>query len=146
MENKHVKSSELRIGNKVLFIDLECTVIECRKHPTEDMARVEYFREDTQALHRPLIEESRLFSIPLSIDRILSFGFELSSDEGDCKFYEKGKYGIRWVDGDEFYFYLIMSVHRDEYWILKEIYDVHQLQNIWLDLTDEELTIKSEKN
>ena len=144
MENKHVKSSELRIGNKVLFIDLECTVIECRKHPTEDMARVEYFREDTQALHRPLIEESRLFPIPLSIDRILSFGFELSSDEGDCKFYEKGKYGIRWVDGDEFYFYLIMSVHRDEYWILKEIYDVHQLQNIWLDLTDEELTMKSE--
>lgn len=137
MENNHLKASQLRIGNRVFFCDILSVVVECRKHPKENLVRVEYFREDIQALHRPCVEESLIFPIPLTIDEILAFGFELSSDEGDCKFYEKGKYGVRWIDGDEFYFYLKMA--NDGYWVLKEIYDVHELQNIWFELNNQSL-------
>jgi hypothetical protein len=122
-----MKSNELRIGNLYnQFGNIESVNWAILK-----------------TLEEAPIEQIWCKPIPLTEEWLLKFGFELNSDEGDCKFYEKGKYGIRWVDGDEFYFYLIMN-YRDEYWILKEIYDVHKLQNIWLDLTDEELTMKSE--
>lgn len=137
MESNHLKAIRLRIGNRVLFGDISAIVVECREHPKQNLVRIEYLREDIQAIHRPCVEESLIFPMPLTIDKILAFGFELNSDEGDCKFYEQGKYGIRWVDGDEFYFYLKINNH--EYWILKEIHDVHELQNIWVELTKEEL-------
>ena len=139
MENKSIKSNQLRIGNDVLFGDIESKVIGIKKHPIEDIICIEYIREDTLAFHRPQIAESRLFPIPLSIDRILSFGFELSSDKGDCNFYEKGKHGIEWFDGDEFYFYFRMN-YKSEFWFIKELFSIHELQNISFQLTNEELT------
>ena len=133
---------QLRIGN---LVEIEnhtkvCEVIEIK----EKSLRVSYIRSDNGMVHNPIIEIDRIKPISITEEWLLKFGFELNSDEGDCKFYEKGKYGIRWVDGDEFYFYLIMN-DRDEYWILKEIYDVHQLQNLYFSLTGEELTFTKDK-
>lgn len=137
-----IKSSELRIGNWI--IDYEA---EPNKTIYWQVETIEYlnttlgikFRNGSSWTCEEFIEP-----IKLTEEWLLKFGFELNSDEGDCKFYEKGKHGIRWVDGDEFYFYLIMN-YRDEYWILKEIYDVHQLQNLYFSLTGEELTFTKDK-
>lgn len=133
-----MKSIKLRINNKVLFGDTESTVIGLKKHPEEDRVTIEYLRTDIESLHRPTVEESRIDGIPLSINKLVELGFILDEDNGDVKYFEKGKHGILWHDGDSFYFYIVI-VDASEVIVLKEIFYVHELQNIWFQLSDEEL-------
>ena len=133
-----MKSMKLRINNKVLFGDTESTVIGVKKHPEEDRVTIEYLRTDIESLHRPTVEESRIDGIPLSINKLVELGFILDEDNGDVKYFEKGKHGILWHDGDSFYFYIVVF-DSSEVIVLKEVFYVHELQNIWFELSDEEL-------
>lgn len=78
--------------------------------------------------------------IPLTQERLVNFGFELKVDEGDMKYYELGKFGVKWVESDEFYFYLVL---KQDYIILNELLHVHDLQNVWHSLTCSDLILKN---
>ncbi len=131
---------KLRINNNVLFGDTESTVIGVKKHPEEDRVTIEYLRTDIESLHRPTVEESRIDGIPLSINKLVELGFILRLDvsENDMKYFERRyKYGVKWIDGDDFYVYV--NINFNGYYALKQIFYVHELQNICFELTDEEL-------
>jgi hypothetical protein len=72
--------------------------------------------------------------IPLTEQWLKDFGFEGSVNENSkCRTYSIGKFKI-WIQNGSFCF------HHYSYF---EIKHVHQLQNLYFALTDEELTLKS---
>ena len=134
-----MKTSDFRIGNIVSVDNLtECKVIEIK----EKHLRVEYIREDTQTIHRPLIEIERIFPLQLSLEKMLAFQFEECGY--DLLFWKHGKLphvefaGINWVDRDtpEYQFLNIRVDHE-----IYKIDFVHQLQNLFHSLTHEDLEI-----
>jgi hypothetical protein len=134
-----MKSSDFRIGNIVSVDNLtECKVIEIK----EKHLRVEYIREDTQTIHRPLIEIERIFPLQLSLEKMLEFQFEECGY--DLLFWKHNKLphmqfaGINWADRDiPDYQFLNIRVDHEIY----KIYFVHQLQNLFHSLTHEDLEI-----
>ena len=134
-----MKTSDFRIGNIVSIDNLkECKVIEIK----EKHLRVEYIREDTQTIHRPLIEIERIFPLQLSLEKMLAFQFEECGY--DLLFWKHGKLphvefaGINWVDRDtpEYQFLNIRIDHE-----IYKIDFVHQFQNFFHSLTHEDLEL-----
>ena len=81
--------------------------------------------------------------IPITEEWLLKLGFLLEYDEGDIKYYVKStnhNFGIKGYDNSEWYIYHEYPFS-DDYTILKELAWVHELQNVWFSLTDEELTL-----
>lgn len=115
------KKNELRIGN---IIDVDGI-----------RNKVEYI--NTHSVGLDILPDvpfgsCRLQPLNLSIETILLCGFVEQDDEGDAKYFEKEgvRFGIKWIDGDEFYLYH----NSDAYIILTEIKSFHHLQNLILDL------------
>jgi hypothetical protein len=135
-----MRTSDFRIGNIVSFDNLnECKVIEIK----EKHLRVEYIREDTQTIHRPLIEIERIFPLQLSQEKMVLFQFEECGY--DFLFWKHDKIpnvqfaGINWADRDiPEYQFLNLRVDREIF----KIDFVHQLQNLFHSLTHEDLEIK----
>lgn len=72
---------------------------------------------------------------------LFRFGFLIDYDEGDIKYYvisTNHNFGIKVYDNSEYYIYH-EYVNTEEYTILKEIFFIHELQNVWFSLTNEEL-------
>ena len=76
--------------------------------------------------------------IPLTEEWLVNFEFELKADQGDMKYYELGRFGVKCVEGDEYYFYLVLE---QDYIILNELLHVHDIQNVWHSLTCSDLTL-----
>ncbi len=77
--------------------------------------------------------------IPLTEEWLVRFGFELLENEGDIKYFQLGKYGVKMEEEQDFYFYK----GEDVISTLAEIYFVHQLQNLYFALTGEELPVSA---
>ena len=127
-----MKANELRIGNYYLDIDNQLSEMSgyelWQMSSNENLGIMEY---------QP---------IPLTEEWLLKFGFDINEDLGDMVYYEipskKSGYGVCF-DHEELSFY-----HYTTLGITHLIYDsehlqyVHQLQNLYYALTNEELTIK----
>jgi len=78
--------------------------------------------------------------IPLTDEWLYKLGLELEDDNGDDKYFQfKGhEYGVHSIDDNDFYFYK----GQDFVSTLKQIYWVHELQNLIFALTNKELTFQ----
>lgn len=93
--------------------------------------------------------QNNIKPIPLSEERLLNMGFNKCEPEyhwGVLKltdFYET----IYWIGGCYFlvkegdYYSFYHSTDEDTYWFLRNVKYIHQVQNLYFDLTDNELTI-----
>jgi len=125
-----MKTSELRIGN---FVQIDgnslCKIITIR----ERYVRIEYLREDTNSLHRPLIEIERIKPILLSENWLINFGFV--ENKSDIRYRHLNSLKIKFNYKNE-----IIYNYSESRIKLKS---VHQLQNLYFALTSLELTIKN---
>lgn len=69
-----VKASELRIGNLMLFGNIEAKILEIRQGQDLNLLRLNYFRDDIECFHRPLVETNQISGIPLAEEWHNKFG------------------------------------------------------------------------
>jgi hypothetical protein len=82
--------------------------------------------------------EHEIKFIPLTEELIMELGFELTENEGDVKYFQRGKYGVKSEEAMDFYFYK----GEDVISTLLEINFVHELQNLYFALENKELNKK----
>lgn len=127
-----MKATELRINNLVYN---DFTRKQMEVYP---MMIVQLSKMDN-------LDNSNIKPIPLTEDWLLKFGFEYKVEELGVKFYEL-QIGISFIsisieghfniNSGESYWYMDRDFKTPKY--------VHQLQNLYFALTNEELTFKSE--
>lgn len=120
-----MKTSELRIGNWVIVHhnDVEIDFITNKEIV------------GAKGLH--LTELKKVKPIKLTEKWLLKFGFLLDEEDDG---YQKGKYKVS-VSDEGCLFFIYIGYHPEE---ICEFKYVHQLQNLYFALTNEELTFKSE--
>lgn len=124
-----MKIAELRIGN---FVQINgssfCKIITIR----ERYVRLEYLRDDTNSLHRPLIEIERIKPILLSDNWLIKFGF--LKNKSDIRYRHLNSLKIKFNHKNE----VIYNYSESRI----KLSSVHQLQNLYFALTGLELKIK----
>lgn len=126
MEN-NIKINELRIGN---YICVNNNGHPCRVTELTTMScTVESIKENNK---EPYVKTMN--SIPLTEEFLLKFGFEKKEGSYNRFYYSIDGMDIR-IDGDEFETEIGECLY-------KTIDYVHQLQNLYFALTNEELTMK----
>jgi hypothetical protein len=79
--------------------------------------------------------------IPLTAEWLVSLGFEVYDRGGPGRFYKDG-YIIDPNDSSSIYPYNLLTIHEDGVLSLKSLRYIHELQNLFFALADEELTLK----
>lgn len=125
-----IELKTLRLGNLVL--DPYGEVTEVTFAVLEYLHRYEVAKKENIDVGKCNYSE-----LPLTRELIEELGYIIDEDNGDEAFYTKDGFGIKWIDWDEFYFFYEDA--KDEYFILREIYVAHELQNLHFDLTGKEL-------
>lgn len=133
-----MKANELRVGNYVDYIGEVVTIIGVTaEHPFINRITIDY------------LEYEEILPIPLTEEILLKCGFEECTDyyfDGKSMFF----YDIhKSLENSEFYIYfnennkICLSIMEEEDIISKSlnIQHLHQLQNLYFALTNEELTI-----
>lgn len=123
-----MKSTEIRIGN--LFIE---------KY-SNDIMKVIELTETNIIFDGVQLGKWQAQSIPLTEDWLLKLGFEHDRNEYWMIEHEYIHFLI-FVNSINKMIYHFTDVERRQYHTTKEIKHVHQLQNLYFALTDEELTI-----
>ena len=127
-----MKATELRIGNLVIYVGI------CNSR----FNKIGEF--EIQPYHFGYLFELEdaldlLEPIPLTEEWLLKFGFEkLCSTE---KGFKQNVYSMR---NPSLQIYELSKGYGVSFWIGNELKYVHQLQNLYFALTNEELTFKSE--
>ena len=117
-----MEAKELRIGNYGKEITHSTNrVVRVKKDHFEDMVR----------------GEIDLFPIPLTEEWLVKFGFEL---EDEKIYYHLDSYEDIYITKTSYSFSIYNATHFTN--IKQGIKHVHQLQNLYFALTNEELTIK----
>ena len=124
-----IKSSELRIGNLVEIDNHTkvCEVIEIK----EKSLRVSYIRSDNGMVHNPIIEIDRIKPISIIEEWLLKFNGILDQEDDSYVFKH---FAVSVNEKSE----AIMFFQDEE---IAEFNYVHQLQNLYFALTNEELKI-----
>jgi hypothetical protein len=133
-----INGSVLRIGNAIV-VDGVVNRVESLKNK---------FLNRLEGSKSPLLvgldifpdvwsDSNRVQPYNVSVKLLLELGFKEVDDEGDCKYFEKGRYGIK-SNGNEFYLYH----NSDPYITLTEIKYIHHLQNLFFDLDGIDLSFK----
>ena len=125
-----MKATELRIGNFVLTDrnNYSKTIVEIRLFT----ASVKYIRQDTKCEHQSMVDYERLLPIILTEEWLLAFGSKKINEY----WFSFHSYGII----KHSTFIELYSCVKGDY-ICNSVKYVHQLQNLYLCLTNEELTI-----
>jgi hypothetical protein len=93
--------------------------------------------------HSVLIPYNEVEPIPLTEEWLLCFGAEYSHKVLDIKMYQLGLYFI--AIRKEGFRFIKKSTNTGAYEPLKDLYFAHELQNIYHDLTNEELKLKQDE-
>jgi hypothetical protein len=131
-----MKANELRIGNYVKYDFLAMAIFE-PEYQIENGADIQVHQNHTS-----------FYPIPLTEEWLLKFGFKFNENKGQYetgnhfKVYSNGidiairngDFRLWWENDDDTYY--------NTYWTA--IKHVHQLQNLFFALTEEELTIKEQ--
>lgn len=125
-----MKTSELRIGN--LFLDSKTNLIVEINMINSLHIQTGVTRHQDKELYHLRFDE--LTPIPLTSEWMKDFGFETDSDYSDCFHNDIAIYA-----GDTFTYNASYFEHDN----LIEIKYVHELQNLYYELTKEELILKS---
>jgi hypothetical protein len=144
-----MKPKELRLGNFVDVISNRAQEIQLPCNKVMKIGGIDFFSVKLYEYDKPFavqpnvfeVRSSDLSPIPLTKEWLLKFGFEKRITVGHSVQYFIGKnpithdwlFDILWLDGYSAPFYR-NGFHKIQY--------VHQLQNLYYDLTGEELTIK----
>jgi hypothetical protein len=126
-----MRASDLRIGN-LIHVDKEVFIVDMN-----DSCGVLSIDK------RGLVRLDNCTPILLTEKWFINFRFKLDEDEGDVKCYQKGRFCVKIVDDLDFYSCMKMY-EGNEYWFLKHLTFVHELQNLYFALTGEELTLNQE--
>jgi hypothetical protein len=135
-----MKASELRIGNLVWDYNVV--------HPTEKYVEVigvysNIFKDIISLVNvgglKYLLKLSLIKPIPLTEECLFKFGFEYSHRIGSRNFYNIKTFYIEICE----YRCAVYYTNKGE--LICFINSAHQLQNLYFALTNEELTIKTEK-
>jgi hypothetical protein len=123
---------QLRIGN---LVEIEnhtkvCEVIEIK----EKSLRVSYIRSDNGMVHNPIIEIDRIKPIPLTEKILISLGGILDWEDDTYVF---GNFAVSVNKKSE----ALMFLKNEQ---IAEFNYLHQFQNLFFALTNQELTFKSE--
>jgi len=129
-----MKATELRIGNMVKKYFTEYGYSKICEIDITDFSDI-------------LNNVIKVEPIPLSEDWLLKFGLKITDNdyEGGYDFTEyKGRLWENIILQTEDIFYYFIHIDQDSFYshTIIEIKYVHQLQNLYFDLTNEELTIK----
>ena len=112
-----MKANELRIGNYVI----------------QD---VEFIRGiSSMSLHKFNLDLIKLIPIPLTEEWLLNFGFKQTNESEDVEWYNINGFEIA-IDEEDGQVYFVY-----QHMVLRHILYVHQLQNLYFALTNEELKI-----
>lgn len=127
-----MKAEELRIGNLVQF-DSVCRVYEIQQNCFYVMNEEEISLKNTTCDLQP---------IPLTEEWLLRFGFEKKDFTWTDKSVSKGLFfkGNYFIIAEEEGFLLCELRYNREQWFIKNMDYVHELQNGWHFLNNEELT------
>lgn len=125
-------AQELRLGNKLLFNNQECVIVEVK---TNNKVRAEYLRNDTGHKHMSIIDVEFLSPITLTEEWLLKFGFV---KYGSTMAIECGGIEIGTIANNKRFY---IQIHTSNATL--SIQYVHQLQNLYFVLTLEELTLKA---
>lgn len=131
-----MKAIELRIGNLVMR---ENYLIE-KYHKTKNHQIVVGHNDITACVIAP----DKFEPIPLTEEWLLKFGFEKAKKPYDNSTIELNEYLVLELMkvGDEFCCYVIKYSNDENLFCLNRIQHVHQLQNLYFALTQEELNAK----
>ena len=136
-----MKAEELRIGN---YINWEQTTHIVSGLPNLNFVRSYWVKDDIvkdQEEYQGFIEEAK--PIPLDEDWLLKFGFEFQEDESPrgMKLYVNNDWSFCILEEFGTFSYAETQGEDYEYFDVKCLRTVHQLQNLYYALTGEELTI-----
>lgn len=125
-----MKVSEVRIGNLVKFGNQICKVYEINN--SNFYVRNEEIDESLKSTW------ANIEPIPLTEEWLLKFGFDETKEMED--FFSKTKYKLLTKGALTFWYYPMWNgIENKNY---EHIKNVHQLQNLYFALTNEELTLK----
>jgi len=124
-----MRINELRIGNYVLFGSTNCKVIEIQEDCFYAENSSQEILKNTWAKLKP---------IPLTEDWLLNFGFVKSDNQYNR--FEKGAIGVVLLENN--HCVDIYDSYNEFHTSLVLINYIHQLQNLYFSLTNEELTLK----
>ena len=134
-----MKANELRIGNllrdKVSKTELKVTGLNESDILTYVIDRSKFPLKDGWAIE----------PIPLTEEQLLKFGFEkLNTMMSGCFVFQKGLWRVAIKDNIEKTYDWVLWHERisPPTWCLSRFKYVHQIQNIYFSLTDEELEVK----
>jgi len=134
-----IKAEELRIGNLVGSIGIEYLVWKI-----DGLGNIQGINDGTT-----FNLDKTTYPIKITEEWILKLGFKQIESTNEYKIihYEYKNLGLRVFNESGFYFYRKkpkFTSDDDNYLILKQIYFVHELQNLCHTLTGEELTLNPE--
>jgi hypothetical protein len=130
-----IKENELRIGN---YVNYEQTthIITCVNIDYSISVWIDKNNKEHLYHHK----NNELKPISLTEEWLLRFGAEYSHKVLDIKMYQLGLYFI--AIRKEGFRFIKKSTNTGAYEPLKDLYFAHELQNIYHDLTNEELKLK----
>lgn len=135
-----MKANELRIGNLIMDRGDKILRIDSINKIGNEYYRIEMEQYIGNIQVHPLTEyNDYLKPIPLTEEWLLKFGFE--KDRYNFIIESGFKFCVEYYNADSIYSF---HIYTDGEWhcIVNEIKHVHTLQNLYLALTGEELTIK----
>jgi len=134
-ENQHttVKSNELRIGNLL--------TVKYTKQIKEDFV-TEIKGYDIVRIEENDFNTLNYEPIPLTEEWLLKFGFNCDLAKTYTKQIEKNTFELRFDKLDKIIVLDVNINYEDTYLEFKHIKYIHQIQNLYFALTNEELTFK----
>ena len=120
-----IKLNELRIGNYVNYLDGHVTLTSV----TEEFPCINQITLD-------YLEYDEIEPIPLTEEWLKRLGFKKTKESKDVEWYSLNSFDISIHEEDNNVYIVFQHL------VLKHITKVHQLQNLYFALTNEELTFK----
>lgn len=133
-----IKAEELRLGN---LLQVESGNLNVVMEIKSKSTRCSYQRQDTGLLHISVIDNEHLFGITLTEEWLLRFGFSKMKGSHYIINNDNFIFGVGKLDKpcDE-YGWCFIYYNTDQ--LSNFFHHVHQLQNLYLSITGQELKIK----